>query len=129
MSVAQKLYEGIELGAEGFVGPITCMRTDSVRTAEEAIRDIRKYIGENYDPAYLPAKVRVFKNTATAQDAHEAIRPSSMAYKPQDIKQYLSNDEFRLYQLIWNRFVASQMNPAVLDQTTIDTDAGRYLFR
>jgi DNA topoisomerase-1 len=129
MSVAQKLYEGIELGAEGSVGLITYMRTDSVRTAEEAIREIRKYIDENYDHSYLPAKARIFKNSATAQDAHEAIRPSSMAYRPQDIKQYLSNDEFRLYQLIWNRFVASQMNPAILDQTTIDIDAGKYLFR
>ena len=129
MSVAQKLYEGIELGAEGPVGLITYMRTDSVRTAEEAIRDVRKYIEENYDPAFLPPKPRTFKNSATAQDAHEAIRPSSMAYRPQDIKTYLSNDEFRLYQLIWNRFTASQMNPAVLDQTTIDTEAGKYLFR
>ena len=129
MSIAQKLYEGIELGAEGPVGLITYMRTDSVRTAEEAIGDVRKYIEENYDPAFLPPKPRTFKNSATAQDAHEAIRPSSMAYRPQDIKTYLSNDEFRLYQLIWNRFTASQMNPAVLDQTTIDTEAGKYLFR
>jgi DNA topoisomerase-1 len=129
MSLAQKLYEGIELGKEGSVGLITYMRTDSVRTADEAIRDIRNYIGENYDSAFLPAKARIFKNAATAQDAHEAIRPSSMAYKPQDIKQHLSNDEFRLYQLIWNRFVASQMNPAVYDQTTIDIGADKYLFR
>jgi DNA topoisomerase-1 len=129
MSLAQKLYEGIELGKEGSVGLITYMRTDSVRIAEEAIRDIRNYIGENYDTAYLPAKARIFKNAASAQDAHEAIRPSSMAYKPQDIKQYLSNDEFRLYQLIWNRFVASQMNPAIYDQTIIDIEAGKYLFR
>jgi DNA topoisomerase-1 len=129
MSIAQKLYEGIELGAEGAVGLITYMRTDSVRTAEEAIGDVRKYINENYDPAFLPAKPRVFKNSATAQDAHEAIRPSSMGYRPQDIKTYLSNDEFRLYQLIWNRFTASQMNPAVSDQTTIDAEAGRYVFR
>ena len=129
MSVAQKLYEGIELGKEGSVGLITYMRTDSVRTADEAIKEIRNYIGENYDSAYLPAKARFFKNAASAQDAHEAIRPSSMAYKPQDIKQHLSNDEFRLYQLIWNRFVASQMNPAVYDQTTIDIGADKYLFR
>ncbi|MGZ3593232.1 MAG: type I DNA topoisomerase [Syntrophales bacterium] len=129
MSVAQKLYEGIELGAEGPVGLITYMRTDSVRTADEAIRDVRKYIEENYDHAFLPPKPRTFKNSATAQDAHEAIRPSSMAYRPQDIKTYLSNDEFRLYQLIWNRFTASQMNPAISDQTTIDAEAGRYLFR
>src|SRR5271157_4527849 len=129
MSVAQKLYEGIELGPEGPVGLITYMRTDSLRTADEAIRDVRKYIEENYDHAFLPPKPRTFKNSATAQDAHEAIRPSSMDYRPQDIKTYLNNDEFRLYQLIWNRFTASQMNPAVLDQTTIDTEAGRYLFR
>jgi DNA topoisomerase I len=129
MSVAQKLYEGIELGAEGSVGLITYMRTDSVRIAEEALKEIRDYIRDNYDPAFLPAKVRTYKNTASAQDAHEAIRPSSIAYKPQDIKQYLSSDQFRLYQLIWNRFVASQMNPAVYDQTTIDSEAGKYLFR
>ncbi|HUH66760.1 MAG TPA: type I DNA topoisomerase [Syntrophales bacterium] len=129
MSVAQKLYEGIELGAEGPVGLITYMRTDSVRTADEAIGDVRKYIEENYSPEFLPEKPRFFKNSATSQDAHEAIRPSSMSYRPQDIKNYLSNDEFRLYQLIWNRFTASQMNPAVLDQTVIETEAGKYLFR
>ncbi len=129
MSVAQKLYEGIELGAEGSVGLITYMRTDSVRIADEAVRDVRKYIEENYDPGFLPAKVRVFKNAQTAQDAHEAIRPSSIAYKPQTIKHYLSNDQFRLYQLIWNRFVASQMNPAIYDQTTIDISAANTLFR
>jgi DNA topoisomerase-1 len=129
MSIAQKLYEGIELGAEGSVGLITYMRTDSVRIAEEAMRDVRKYIGDNYDPAFLPAKARFFKNSQTAQDAHEAIRPSSIAYKPQTIKSFLSNDQFRLYQLIWNRFMASQMNPAVYDQTTIDISAGNTLFR
>ncbi len=129
MSVAQKLYEGIELGAEGSVGLITYMRTDSVRIADEAVRDVRKYIEENYDPGFLPSKVRVFKNAQTAQDAHEAIRPSSIAYKPQQIKPYLTNDQFRLYQLIWNRFVACQMNPAVYDQTTIDISAANTLFR
>jgi len=129
MGVAQKLYEGIELGKEGSVGLITYMRTDSVRIAEEALTDARTYIRENYDPDYLPAKPRVFKNAGTAQDAHEAIRPSSMAYKPQDIKSHLNNDQFRLYQLIWNRFMASQMNPAVFDQTTIDIAAGRCIFR
>jgi DNA topoisomerase-1 len=129
MSIAQKLYEGIELGAEGSVGLITYMRTDSVRIAEEALREARAYIQENYDPDYLPAKARVFKNAGTAQDAHEAIRPSSMAYKPQTIKHSLSNDQFRLYQLIWNRFMASQMNPAIYDQTTIDISAANTLFR
>ncbi|MFH1081007.1 MAG: type I DNA topoisomerase [Pseudomonadota bacterium] len=129
MSVAQKLYEGIELGKEGSVGLITYMRTDSVRIAEEALKETRTYIRQNYDPDYLPAKPRVFKNAGTAQDAHEAIRPSSMAYKPQDIRAHLNNDQFRLYQLIWNRFVASQMNPAVFDQTTIDIAAGTCIFR
>ena len=129
MSVAQKLYEGIELGPEGSVGLITYMRTDSFRIADEALKEARSYIRENYNPDYLPAKARIFKNTGTAQDAHEAIRPSSMAYKPQDIKAYLSNDQFRLYQLIWNRFVASQMNPAVFDQTTINISAVHCIFR
>ena len=129
MSVAQKLYEGIELGPEGSVGLITYMRTDSFRIADEALKEARSYIRENYNPDYLPAKARIFKNTGTAQDAHEAIRPSSMAYKPQDIKAYLSNDQFRLYQLIWNRFVASQMNPAVFDQTTIDISAVHCILR
>jgi len=129
MSVAQRLYEGIELGQEGPVGLITYMRTDSVRIAEDALKEVREYIVATYDKSYLPDKPRLFKNAAEAQDAHEAIRPSSLAYKPQDIKQYLTPDQFKLYQLIWNRFVASQMNPAVFDQTTIDIGAGIYLFR
>lgn len=129
MSVAQKLYEGIELGKEGSVGLITYMRTDSVRIAEEALKEARSYIRRNYEPDYLPVKPRVFKNVQAAQDAHEAIRPSSMAYKPQDIRTHLSNDQFRLYQLIWNRFIASQMNPAVFDQTTIDIAASTCTFR
>jgi DNA topoisomerase I len=129
MSLAQKLYEGIELGPEGSVGLITYMRTDSFRIAEEALREARTYIRENYEPDYLPIKARVFKNAGTAQDAHEAIRPSSTAYRPQDIKAYLSNDQFRLYQLIWNRFMASQMNPAIFDQTTIDVNAANCTFR
>jgi len=129
MSTAQKLYEGVDLGKEGSVGLITYMRTDSLRISEEALRDARNYIKTNYEPAYLPAKARFFKNAAAAQDAHEAIRPTSMNYKPQDIKAYLTPDQFRLYQLIWNRFVASQMNPAVFDQTTIDVACGDCLFR
>ena len=129
MSVAQRLYEGIGLGKEGPVGLITYMRTDSVRIAEEALKEARAYIRQNYEPGYLPAKPRVFKNAGAAQDAHEAIRPSSMAFKPQDIRAHLSSDQFRLYQLIWNRFVASQMNPAVFDQTTIDIAAGVCTFR
>ena len=129
MSVAQKLYEGIELGAEGPVGLITYMRTDSVRIAQEALHEAREYIKTEYDHHYLPAKPHVFKNAGSAQDAHEAVRPSSMKYKPADIKNYLSHDEFRLYQLIWNRFIASQMASAVFDLTTIDIACGPYIFR
>ena len=129
MMVAQKLYEGIELGKDGSVGLITYMRTDSYRIAEEALKEVRDYIQKNYSPDYLPAKPHTYKNAQKAQDAHEAIRPSAMAYKPQDIKEYLSNDEFKLYQLIWNRFVASQMNPAIFDQTTIDIAGANCIFR
>ncbi|MFA4915818.1 MAG: type I DNA topoisomerase [Syntrophales bacterium] len=131
MSIAQMLYEGIELGEEGPVGLITYMRTDSFRIAQEALKEVREYIGNNYDPAFLPVRARVFRNPGKAQDAHEAIRPTTMAYNPQEIKPYLSNDQFRLYQLIWKRFVASQMNPAIFDQTTIEITAGggSYLFR
>jgi len=129
MKVAQKLYEGIELGKEGSVGLITYMRTDSFRIAEEALHAVRDYIKANYAAAYLPHKPHFFKNAQKAQDAHEAIRPSSMNYKPQDIKEYLSPDEFKLYQLIWNRFVASQMNPALFDQTTIDIAGANCLLR
>ncbi len=129
MSVAQKLYEGIELGKAGSVGLITYMRTDSYRVADEALAAVRSYIKENYPSGYLPAKPHTYKNAQKAQDAHEAIRPSTMAYKPQDIKDFLSTDEFKLYQLIWNRFVASQMSPAVFDQTTIDIAGVNCIFR
>jgi DNA topoisomerase-1 len=129
MMVAQKLYEGIELGKEGSVGLITYMRTDSYRIAEEALNEVRDYIQKNYSPDYLPPKPHTYKNAQKAQDAHEAIRPSTMAYKPQAIKEYLSNDEFKLYQLIWNRFTASQMNPAIFDQTTIDIAGANCIFR
>ena len=129
MMTAQKLYEGIELGAEGPVGLITYMRTDSVRIAAEALGEAREYIQRHYDPAFLPPKARVFKVAGAAQDAHEAIRPSSLAHPPQAIKPFLTPDQFRLYQLIWNRFLASQMNPAVLDQTTVDIAAANCLFR
>jgi DNA topoisomerase-1 len=129
MMVAQKLYEGIELGKEGPVGLITYMRTDSVRVAGEALTEARTFIQDIYGKDFLPAKAKVYATSEKAQDAHEAIRPSSLAYRPVEIKQYLSSDEFRLYQLIWNRFVASQMNPAVYDQTIIDITAGDCLFQ
>jgi len=129
MSVAQKLYEGIDLGKEGSVGLITYMRTDSVRISDDAVKAVRNFIGENYAPEYLPAKSRVFKTSDRAQDAHEAIRPSSMDYRPQDIRPHLTDDQFKLYQLIWNRFVACQMNPVISAQTTIDIGAHNCLFR
>ncbi len=129
MATAQRLYEGIELGPEGPVGLITYMRTDSVRIAAEALNDAREYIRSHYDGTFLPPKARVFKVAGAAQDDHEAIRPSSMAHPPQAIKQLLSPDQFRLYQLIWNRFLASQMNPALLDQTIVDIAAANCLFR
>ncbi|MBN2282592.1 MAG: type I DNA topoisomerase [Deltaproteobacteria bacterium] len=129
MRVAQKLYEGIEIGNEGSVGLITYMRTDSVRIAPEALSEARDFIRKRYGNDYLPQKARVFKTSKSAQDAHEAIRPASLIYAPDNIKQFLSRDEHRLYQLIWNRFVASQMNPEVLDQTTVDITADRYLFK
>ncbi len=127
MSVAQRLYEGVELGPEGQVGLITYMRTDSVRISEEAMGEVRTYIKTNYDEHYLPAKPHFYKNKEQAQDAHEAVRPTSMAYRPQEIKSFLTPDQFRLYQLIWNRFLACQMNPAIFDQTTIDVACGIYL--
>ncbi|MBN2514952.1 MAG: type I DNA topoisomerase [Deltaproteobacteria bacterium] len=129
MSIAQRLYEGIELGREGPVGLITYMRTDSVRIAAEALDEARRFVRTVYGKEQLPAKARVFKSSKSSQDAHEAIRPASMTYRPKDIEQHLSNEEFRLYQLIWNRFIASQMNPAVFDMTTITVKARKYLFR
>ncbi len=132
MMVAQQLYEGIELGEEGSVGLITYMRTDSTRIAEEALQAVREYIANSYGPDYLPKQPRRFKAKAGAQDAHEAIRPTSMTREPRKIKKYLTPDQYKLYELIWNRFVASQMAPARFERITIDIEAGerpRYLFR
>ncbi|PIE33450.1 DNA topoisomerase I [candidate division KSB3 bacterium] len=129
MMVAQKLYEGIELGKEGPVGLITYMRTDSTRIANEALEETRAYITERFGKEYLPSKPNIYKTQKSAQEAHEAIRPTSVQRDPQSVKQYLERDEFRLYELIWKRLVASQMKPAVLDVTTIDVAAGDYLLR
>ena len=120
MGVAQRLYEGIELGSEGAVGLITYMRTDSTRVSPDAIADARKWIEQNHGKDYLPAAPNVFKSKKDAQDAHEAIRPTSVTLHPEEIKRYLSDEQYRLYRLIWQRFVASQMVPAVFDQTTVD---------
>ena len=129
MMLAQHLYEGVELGSEGAVGLITYMRTDSVRVAETAISAARDYIKKNYGEPYLPAEAVHYKSKKGAQDAHEAIRSTSVDRTPQSVKRYLEPDEFKLYKLIWQRFVASQMNPAVYDQTTIEITAGDYLLR
>jgi len=123
MMIAQRLYEGVELGEEGLVGLITYMRTDSTRVAPEAIAEVREYVGKEYGPAYLPEAPNTFKEKKDTQGAHEAIRPTSAMRHPDQIKQYLKEDEFKVYKLIWQRFVASQINPAVFDQTTVDIDA------
>ncbi|HZB43817.1 MAG TPA: type I DNA topoisomerase [Pyrinomonadaceae bacterium] len=129
MMLAQKLYEGVELGAEGSVGLITYMRTDSTRVSETALAEARDFINAQYGPPYLPEKAIHYRSKKDAQDAHEAIRPSDVARTPDSLARYLGKDELRLYRLIWQRFVASQMMPAVFDQTTIDIEAGRFLFR
>ena len=129
MMVAQQLYEGVELGEKGSVGLITYMRTDSVRVAESAIAKTRDFIQEAYGENYLPSKPRRFKPPKAAQEAHEAIRPTSLEYAPEKIESYLSKDQFKLYQLIWSRFLASQMSDALYDLTSVDIQAERYLFR
>ena len=129
MSVAQKLYEGIELGKEGAVGLITYMRSDSTRVSDTALNEVRDFIGGEYGQNYLPAKPNFYKSKGGAQDAHEAIRPTDSNRTPESVKSYLSPDEYKLYRLIWQRFVASQMSAAIFDQTTIDIKAGRFTFR
>ncbi len=129
MRLAQRLYEGIDLGSEGRVGLITYMRTDSVRVSPTAVQEAREHIGQAYGIPYLPQKPPVYKGKKNVQDAHEAIRPTSVQYRPQDVVKHLDRDEARLYGLIWQRFVASQMNPAVFDQTEIDVTAANALFR
>ncbi|AEI44352.1 type I DNA topoisomerase [Paenibacillus mucilaginosus] len=130
MSVAQQLYEGIDLGSEGTVGLITYMRTDSTRISPVAQEEAKEYITGKYGEAYYPAEPRNYvKKNANAQDAHEAIRPSSVLREPESIKAHLSRDQFRLYKLVWERFVASQMASAVLDTMTVDLNAGPVVFR
>jgi DNA topoisomerase-1 len=129
MSVAQDLYEGVELGDEGAVGLITYMRTDSTRVSEEAINSVRDYIDKNYGKDFLPDKAVHYASKKGAQDAHEAIRPTAVERTPASLKDYLSKDQYALYDLIWKRFIASQMKPAIFDVTTVDIKAGNYLFR
>lgn len=121
MGVAQRLYEGVEIGEDGTVGLITYMRTDSTRVAPVAVEDARRYIG-GLGAKYLPAKANEFKGKKDAQDAHEAIRPTHVEYTPESIRKYLSDEQFRLYDLIWRRFVASQMTAAIYDQTTVEIE-------
>jgi DNA topoisomerase-1 len=140
MALAQRLYEGIELGAEGPTGLITYMRTDSTRVADDAVTAVRALIGSRFSPAHLPAEPNVFKSRKSAQDAHEAIRPTLLDHDPERVRALLTDagagrdareidDLVKLYTLIWNRFVACQMAPAVFDQTTIDIAAGRVGLR
>ncbi len=134
MMLAQRLYEGVELGSEGLVGLITYMRTDSTRVSDDALAEVREFVGNRYGVNYLPAAPNVYKTKKDAQDAHEAIRPTSAMRMPDEVQGLLAEDELKLYRLIWMRFVASQMNPAVFDQTTIEvnakgTDGALYLFR
>jgi DNA topoisomerase-1 len=132
MRAAQGLYEGQEVGAEGPVGLITYMRTDSTRVADSAITQARDFIAAQFDKRYLPDTPNLYGGTrgqSRVQDAHEAIRPTEVLRRTEDVQQYLEADLFKLYQLIWRRFVASQMNPTVYETTTVDFDLGRYLFR
>lgn len=129
MMVAQKLYEGLEIGKEGLVGLITYMRTDSIRVAQDALTDVRKYINTTYGKEYLPGRAVNYRGRSNAQDAHEAIRPTLPLRTPESLKPYLTSEQLKLYELIWKRFIASQMNPAILDATTIDIKAGQYIFR
>jgi len=133
MTLAQQLYEGIEIGAEGSTGLITYMRTDSPRISNEAMTEAREVIQSRFGSEYLPEKPNVYKTQKSAQEAHEAIRPTSAARDPESIKQYLEQDQYNLYKLIWNRFIASQMVPAILDVTRVESKPletkGTYLFR
>ena len=129
MSVAQKLYEGIDVG-DGTHGLITYMRTDGVYTAPEAVNEARNVIKKNYGEKYLPSKAIVYQNKVkNAQEAHEAIRPTSPSTTPESIKQYLTNDEFKLYELIWKRLIASQMASVVMDQVSIDVKTSKHTLR
>ncbi|MBF0463567.1 MAG: type I DNA topoisomerase [Nitrospirae bacterium] len=131
MSIAQKLYEGVGLGSEGSVGLISYMRTDSVRSAPEAVKWAREYIEKTFGKEYIPTKPHTFKTKRSAQDAHEAIRPTYVKYPPEAVKKYLKPEEYALYELIWKRFMASQMAQAELLQTSFDIfdSAEKALFR
>ena len=129
MKIAQRLYEGVELGDQGAVGLITYMRTDSSRVSDQALNSVREYIANRYGANYLPERANFYRSSKSAQDAHEAIRPTAVERDPESMARYLGKDELALYTLIFNRFVSSQMNPAVYDRTTVDIEAGEATFR
>ncbi len=129
MQLAQRLYEGVEAGEQGSVGLITYMRTDSTRVSQDALASVREVITHRFGRDYVPDEPRFYRSKKGAQDAHEAVRPTDPRHPPEAVRAYLGEDEFKLYTLIWQRFVASQMMEAVFDQTTIDIRAGDYLLR
>lgn len=129
MMVAQQLYEGVEIKGRGSVGLITYMRTDSTRVSSEAQIEAREYITKKYGSEYIPQTPRIYKNKSASQDAHEAIRPTYVELTPEEIKESLNAEQFKLYKLIWSRFIASQMSSAVYDTVSADISAGRYIFK
>ncbi len=129
MMLAQQLYEGLDMGKKGPVGLITYMRTDSTRIAEQAQQEAREYIQAELSQAYLPEKPNVYAAGKKAQDAHEAIRPTSVSFTPDQVEKYLSKDQHKLYTLIWQRFLASQMTPAVYDTLSVSIEAGRCMVK
>jgi DNA topoisomerase-1 len=129
MRLAQNLYEGIEIGEEGAVGLITYMRTDSTRVSNDALNEVRAFIATQFGSDFVPKEANFFKNKKSAQEAHEAIRPTSLEYSPERVRPYLKPEEHKLYTLIFDRFVASQMTPALYDQTTIEVEKKPYLLR
>ena len=129
MSIAQQLYEGVEITGQGSVGLITYMRTDSLRLSEEAISAARGFIGERYGDRYLPSQPRRFKTKAGAQDAHEAIRPTDVRLTPELVRKDLTQEQYRLYRLIWGRFTACQMANAIYDNVSVDVLSAGYIFR
>jgi DNA topoisomerase-1 len=129
MFLAQRLYEGLEIGDRGLTGLITYMRTDSLRVSDEAVQQARSHIKQNYTQKYLPQKPMIYKNKRKAQDAHEAIRPTSIDLRPEEIKPFLNKDEYNLYSMVWNRFLASQMSPALIEATEFDIRASEYQFK
>ncbi len=129
MLIAQQLYEGVELGPEGPEGLITYMRTDSARVSNDALQEVREVIKSTHGDEYLPKEPNVYKSKKSAQEAHEAIRPTLMDHPPEKLASFLNKDQLRLYTLIWERFLASQMTPALFEQTTFDMESGKYLLR